>query len=198
MWREHGLEIMAVLAFALLVEGSSGLFLDGFGWIGLILGFTTFLLWCFQRLGTIFRPRPQGKNRPSWLVRYLTVPALAVLAVALVATGVASSMRYTLSRAALQAAADQAMASPINAPGDRWSDMLVAASSGADMGIGLYSFAAVDRVSADTVVFLVDASGVMSDAGGFAFKATGQPDVPFAVAIEPLGGGWWVWYEEWD
>ena len=62
----------------------------------------------------------------------------------------------------------------------------------------MYSFAAVDRVSADTVVFLVDASGVMADAGGFAFKAAGQPDVPFAVAIEPLGGGWWVWYEEWD
>lgn len=192
------LSALALMAFGLLLEGASGLFLDGFGWLGVLLGSIAVLLWSFQRLATAFTRRPTHSRMTPRLVRYLVVPGLALLAVALIVAGIPSAVRFTLSRDALQAAADQALASPLSEPGDRWSGVLVNASSETDETIGTYRFAAVDHIATGTVVFLVDAGGVLTDAGGFAFNASRQPYVPYAVTVVPLGGGWWIWYEEWD
>ena len=192
---DHWLAIAAVLTTGLLAEGASGVFMDPLGWLGLIIGALTVLIWLLHLVTTIARGPGRSRSGGGWAA-VVIVPVLAAVTFAGVAADVPSRVRFELSNPALRAAAEHAMAGPITVHEERWS--VVRSEAGPSTAVGFYQFAAVDRSSSDTVIFLVDSDGILTDAGGFAYRTSGTPDVPYAVTIDSIGGGWWVWYEEWD
>lgn len=189
------LAVVALLTTGLLAEGASGVFMDPLGWLGLITGALTVLVWLLHLVTTIARRPRRSRSRTGWVVVAI-VPVLAAVTFVGVAADVPARVRFELTEPSLGAAAERALAGPITEREDRWN--VVLSEAGPITAIGLYQFAEVDRSSSDTVIFLVDSDGILTDAGGFAYRASGTPHVPNAVAIDSLGGGWWVWYEEWD
>ena len=192
----------AVVVAVLLAVGSSGVFFDLFGWLGLIGGVLVVVTWTFWRMlaalgwgrGAMRHQRSVPNARS--VVVALVVPVLATISLVSLGTGTAGQVRFTLSEAALRDTVDHALVGPITTPPDRWDAIQVSGMS--PTLVGLYPIDLADRISTDTIVLVVDGGGIWADAGGFAYRAAGVPDIPNAVSIRPIGDGWWVWYEEWD
>jgi hypothetical protein len=80
----------------------------------------------------------------------------------------------------------------------------VAAGGSTDRGwVGLYNVGEVER-TANGLRFVLDDS--LLSRHGFAYSQGGEPELTEANYsplwtgswFEPIGGGWWIWWEEWD
>jgi hypothetical protein len=146
-------------------------------WVGLAA------TWClrFVAAAGIHRLRLTPRHWARWMV----VPVVLGLVFALTRFDVPFDARLAASRGAMDQAAAEVMAG----------------GSTERSWIGLYPAQGVERIP-NGMRFLIDDSGLGSV--GFAYSATGRPA---SVDDDPLwccdfyvsvGGGWWIWYQEWD
>jgi hypothetical protein len=138
----------------------------------------------------LFAAHRTGLRLPAALwVRWLAIPLVLVLVLAVTRTGVVKDARLAMSRGAMDSMASDVMAGGSTQRG--W--------------MGLYDVGDVQR-TANGVRFVVDDSGLSR--WGFAYASDGQPDfIPDAdeegglwtgPTFESAEGGWWRWWQEWD
>jgi hypothetical protein len=140
-------------------------------------------IWLLRFLTTAWTGRLRLPLR-HWL-RWFAVPALLGLVFVLTRFDVPFDVRLALSRGAM----DQAEA-------EIW-----AGGSTDRAWIGLYPVAKVERTLSG-IRFVIDDSGL----GRIGFAYTTElhpeplPDDPAwsGATFRPLGGGWWLWWQEWD
>jgi len=111
------------------------------------------------------------------------MPALVIACIALIANEVPASVRFDLSRPALERAAARAQAGEQVAPGE----------------IGLIPVSGLKVIPGGTTLFFVsDASGLTFDCG-YAYNPRQKPDVTAepndSLSESPLANGWWVFCE---
>jgi hypothetical protein len=120
-------------------------------------------------------------------VRWLFVPAVMGVVFLLTRTDVLFDARFSASRGALDQMATDVMA-----------------GGSTDRGwVGLYDVGRIER-TANGFRFVIDDS--MLYRLGFAYSPTGEPSLTednsspvwTNAGSEPMGGGWWLWTEEWD
>ena len=124
---------------------------------------------------------------PTEWVRWLVIPAALAVVFAITRTDAVFDARFSLSRGALDAMAADVMAG--GAPGDGW--------------VGLYNITEIER-TANGFRFVIDDSGL--GRVGFAYSPDGDPELSddnfsplwTGATFQPMGGPWWVWWEEWD
>jgi hypothetical protein len=129
----------------------------------------------------------QGQMPIADQLRWLVIPAAMGLIFLVTRTEVVFQTRLNLSREALDQMAEEVMA---GGPTERgW--------------VGLYNVGAVER-TANGLRFEVDDSWLYRL--GFAYSPAGEPALTEAnysplwagTSSESIGGGWWLWTEEWD
>jgi hypothetical protein len=147
--------------------------------IWVLLGAT----WTFWFVGLAWTRRlrfPVG----HW-VRWIGVPLALGLVFVLTRYNIPFDARLAASRGAMDQIAAEVMA-----------------GGSTDRGwIGLYPVEHIERIP-NGMRFLIDDSGLGSV--GFAYAPAGKPlsddEDPLwcCDSYVPLGGGWWLWYQEWD
>jgi hypothetical protein len=110
-----------------------------------------------------------GRLHKASLPRWLGIPVIGLLAMALAAADVPLRFRFEVSRPALQTAVDN---------GSHRSGQ-----------VGLFQ---IDRVYGldDGVLLVIDSSGFL-DQCGLAYAVDGRPDGPELYLQTDLGSGWW-------
>lgn len=161
----------AVLVFAILFLSALASFpalmlgiLLCVGLVGMAIG------WLVLAVITAIRTRLRIGGR-DW-VRWLGFPAIAVLCLGLLGTSAPFRLRFELSRAAFQEAADRAEAGKPVAGGD----------------FGLFHVDYVTKLA--NGVWFEDLSLGFIDPCGLAYTSTGVPDI--RILTTDLGGGWWL------
>jgi hypothetical protein len=142
-------------------------------------------VWLGRFARTVSRIR--GQMPLADQVRWLLIPAAMGLAFLVTRTDVVFQARLNLSRGALDEMATEVMAGGSTQRG--W--------------VGLYNVGEVER-TANGFRFEVDDSWLYRL--GFAYSAEGAPELTEAnysplwagTSTKSIGGGWWLWTEEWD
>lgn len=141
--------------------------------------------WWLLRFGWwVYAVGSRSRSR-TWLA-WLLVPAAMGIVFLLVRQNVPYNVRLSLSRPAM----DQAAAE------------IIAGGSTDRAWIGLYPTDVVERVPGG-MRFAVEGSGFLSR-WGFAYAVDGDPAAgefdPLwcCDSYEPIGGGWFRWFQEWD
>ena len=158
-------------------------------WVFVVGGVVWILIaavWCIRLASTASR---SGLQMPAarW-VRWLAIPVAMGLVFVVGLSGMVFGARFAASRGAL----DQ-MAAEVTAGGSTERGW-----------VGLYDVGQVER-TANGFRFVIDDSGLSRI--GVAYSTGGEPvftednysplwEGPFG--FESLGGGWWLWAEEWD
>jgi hypothetical protein len=147
--------------------------------------FVVAAIWLVRFAWTVFYIHRQ--MRIAEQVRWLVIPAAMGLVFLVTRTDVLFQGRLDLSRSALDEMATEVMA---GGPTDRgW--------------VGLYNVGEVER-TANGFRFEVDDSWLYRL--GFAYSTDGEPELTEAnysplwagTGMRSIGGGWWLWTEEWD
>ena len=129
----------------------------------------------------------QGQMAIADQVRWLVIPAAMLVVFLVTRTDAPFQTRLDLSRGALDEMAAGVMAGGTTERG--W--------------VGLYNIGEVER-TANGLRFEVDDSWLYRL--GFAYSAEGEPKLTednysplwAGTGIRSIGGGWWLWTEEWD
>lgn len=140
-------------------------------------------IWFLRFVGAAWTERLRFSRR-HW-ARWLIVPVVMGLVFALTRYDVPFDVRLAASRGAMDQVAAEVMAGGST---DRtW--------------VGLYPVQGVERIP-NGIRFLIDDSGL--GRMGFVYSTASQPasldDSPLwcCDSYEPIGGGWWIWTQEWD
>ena len=131
--------------------------------------------------------RIRGQMPLADQVRWLAIPVAMGLVFLVTRTDMVFQARLNLSRGPLDEMATEVMAGGSTERG--W--------------VGLYNVGAVER-TANGFRFEVDDSWLYRH--GFAYSPEGEPKLTEAnysplwagTSTESIGGGWWLWTEEWD
>ena len=154
------------------------------GWdfgLALVAGCTCVAIagfWAFSFATTINNAR--GRLPDSVLLRWVGIPLMGYLSLALVFFNVPATFRFELSRPAMEAAAQSNSGSSLQSG---W--------------IGLMPVGQV-RVDADgTTIFLVSSSTFGDGACGYAYNPERTPVDEADGLGSPLDPGWWTWCDPW-
>jgi hypothetical protein len=173
-----------LVAIALALDASSRASIDALV-IGALLWLAIAGVW-YVRFLVAVADRRRTIARDAW-VRWLAIPVVLGLTLAIARTDAPADARFTLSRGPLDAMA---------------ADVLAGGST--DRGIvGLYLVGEVERLN--TGIRFVVADNLLGR-HGLAYAPAGEPELGDAnfsplwtgATFEPLGEGWWIWYESWD
>jgi len=141
------------------------------------LGALVAITWLFA-FGVLAIVRRLRLDRGTW-ARWLAVPAMGVLAVAIALSGLPLWARFQASRAALEDAVARIQAGEAVAPG--W--------------IGLYQVADVSTDEGD-VWFLVDGACFIDECG-FLYVPGLPPTATGRLFLDHVDGPWWQWDDHW-
>ena len=128
--------------------------------------------------------RVVGQGEPTGLgmAKWLVVPAMIVSSLALIALDVPMTVRFEMSRAALEQSATQSGLGDGSVSGLGW--------------IGLEPIDSIWREADGTVVFVVSQEqDFLGDPCGLAYNPDARPDQTEGHAGRELGHGWWTWCE---
>ena len=172
----YGVSVVALLLTLKLVVSPVRALIDEWLAYGIAVGVA--VLWLIALLVMLVSRQVGMFSRR--VVAWLTMPALALACVALIANELPSSIWFNLSRPALEQAADQAQA------GEQVGDRV----------IGLESVGEVKANSDGTTLFFLDDNDLLFSECGLAYKPNGTPDVSNepndSLGDAPLAPGWWL------
>jgi len=169
--------------FAALGVGLNGASLPVWNYVPIVLSF----LWCLTiaaiwsvAFGVAERRARTGMSKPA-RARWLGIPILGVACLALIITGLPGTVRFQLSRGALEQAAVRAGPGQYVAPG--W--------------IGLEPIERITSQPDGTVFFQVPHPGNLGTCG-LAYNPRHQPNLENLELGTRLADGWWTWCEYFD
>jgi hypothetical protein len=142
-------------------------------------------VWFGRFLLTVRRTRKRMPTR-HW-IRWLVVPVVLGLVAVSALSGAAFEARLALSRDAM----------------DRLAADVTAGGSVGSGWVGLYEISDPEP-TANGIRYVIDDSGLFRT--GFAYSPNGKPQLTDGnrsplwdfFVVKPVGGGWWLWSEEWD
>jgi len=159
-----GLAVVALIRGSERTQEIGSIAVIGFAWMLLLL---FWLGWFVAGIGY----RAIAWSRPIAVASWLVVPAMFIALSGIVFSGLAFNVRFTLSRSALEAAAQAAQHVP-QAPG--W--------------IGLYDIKAIEVGDEGTRLWVSDAAALVRTDG------SGSTD-PSSIAFEPIDDDWSIRYQ---
>jgi hypothetical protein len=144
-------------------------------WLCIAIGLT----WSVA-FGVAERRAWAGMSKPS-RARWLGIPILGLACLALILTGLPGTVRFQLSRGALEQAAVRAGPGQYSAPG--W--------------IGLEPIEEVWSQADGTVIFQIPHAGYLGSCG-LAYNPQRQPSHEGYELGDQVADGWWTWCEYFD